>query len=112
MRLHLLLGGLAVALGIVAGYLIWRDNPWKDRAAAGEAQAGLNGTTGAIADRTSETTTRIIVQSEGLAHAVETAPGGEAPIPDPVRDSWLAGINGMRERPAANLADHPAEPPR
>ena len=109
-RAELILGLLVAILATLLAFLAFKDNPWKAKAVTAQTQAGLNATTGAIADQASERTTRIILQSEPLAHAVETAPGGDAPIPDAVRDSWSSAIGGMRERTAFGPADHSEQP--
>ncbi|MBN9318544.1 MAG: hypothetical protein BGN86_14510 [Caulobacterales bacterium 68-7] len=110
MRLTLGLAVLAVGFALATAWLIFKDDPWKATARAGEAQATLNATTGAIADSASGTITRNTMKSEAFAHEVEAAPGGDTPIPDAVRSSWLAAIDGLRESAEASDADHPPEP--
>lgn len=111
-RLALALIAALMVMSLAVAWLILKDNPWKARATTAETQSTLNAETGAIADRAGQATTRIIIQSETLAHAVETAPGGDTPIPPAVRAGWSDAIGGMRERAAADPADHTDKPSR
>jgi hypothetical protein len=92
-------------LVIVLALLFWwergRSKSLRDRLEASTQQQQVTTETGRIADKASETTTRIIVQSESLAHEVEKAPGGDAPVPDAVLSQWSAAIGGMREQSKA-----------
>lgn len=109
-RMVIVLGIIVAVLATTLAWLTFKDNPWKARARTAETQSALNTTTGAIADKAAQNTTRIIIQSEGLAHAAETASGGGAPVPPAVLDSWRSGVGGLRQRPTTDSAGHPAQP--
>lgn len=105
MRGWLAIAALAVAFGIFVGWLAFHQG---DRLRRAEAQARLNAKSATITDTANQNAARITTQSETMAHAVETAPGGDAPIPPAVRSGWAASIDGLRDgRPA-----HPAKSAR
>ena len=100
---HIITLAIAVGLLVLVYWLNWTANS-RDRAIARadafEAQADLN--TGAAQTVEHVLRTETIVQSQAAeaTHAIVTSPGAETPLPDQLRDSWRAGIDGVRESTA------------
>jgi len=96
------IAALAIAVGllVLAVWLNWSANErerLKVRATAAEAQADLNtGATQAV-EHVLRTETIVQTQTAEATHAIVTSPGAETLLPDQLRDSWRAGIDGMRE---------------
>jgi hypothetical protein len=93
-------GAVVLALLGVVFWLSWTANSREraiERAEAFEAQADLiTGATQAV-EHVLRTETIVQTQTAEATHAIVTSPGAETPLPDQLRDSWRAGIYGMRE---------------
>jgi hypothetical protein len=106
LRLYALAGGIGVLLVLVILLqAAWRDaEKAKARAEAAEArevvavaQGSLNQTAADAVQAAQTREVSITVQAERFADAVAAAPGGDAPVPAGLLDSWRAGVQSFRE---------------
>jgi hypothetical protein len=61
------------------------------------AQGDLNQSAAEAVQAAQTREVSITVQAERYADAVAAAPGGDAPVPSGVLDSWRAGVESFRE---------------
>lgn len=93
-------GAVLIALAGVVFWLSWTANSREQaiaRAGAFEAQADLNTGATQTVEHVLRTETIVQTQTAEATHAIVTSPGAETPLPDQLRDSWRAGIDGVRE---------------
>ena len=98
----------AVAIAIAIVILAWKLNAgagWKAKATTATQQAENNAEAVRQVDHYQHTQTIIRERASDAVQAVQTVPGAETPLPDGLRDAWLAGIDGVRNG-RADLA-HP-----
>lgn len=110
MRLMVILCAIAAGFGLLAGWLIFRDDPNKDRMTAARQGQQMATETGKVIERTYERTNTIYKQAEVSADAVENATGGDVPVPDDVLAGFRAGVGGLREQAGAGADRGSARP--
>lgn len=112
LRAYLLAGGAAAVLALGGGaYLkIRHDQAQRDRAKieAAQTQTKVEQVATKAVDTYHTETIVIRERADRAVQAVQSAPGGDAPIPPAVRDAWLAGLRP--QAPAGSDNHHPAKP--
>ena len=96
-------GVLAVLFGVVI-WLNWTANSRERailRAEVAEDQSDLNAGATQTIEHVLRTETLVRTQAEEASHAIAASPGADAPLPDEFLSSWRAGIDGVRQAPAA-----------
>ncbi|MDP1873624.1 hypothetical protein [Phenylobacterium sp.] len=97
-------GAVPIALAGVVLWLSWTANSRERailRAEVAEDQSDLNAGATQTVEHVLRTETFVRTQAEEASHAIAIAPGADAPVPDELLSSWRAGIDGVRQAPAA-----------